>query len=84
MILFLTHKAQLFCFFSTERRVLKRKEEVDQEMALFKASSRDELQHNVLVKMKSVTGAEEDICISMLESNGYDLKTSIEAYFMQK
>ena len=47
------------------------------------ASSREEIQRNVLlVRMKSVTGStNDDICISILESNGYDLQTSIEAYF---
>ena len=44
------------------------------------SSSRDELQKNVLARMKSVTNAEDDVCIALLESNSYDLKTSIEAY----
>ena len=64
----------------TERSVLQRKDEFDM---IQKASSREEIQRNVLlVRMKSVTGAtNDDICISILESNGYDLQTSIEAYF---
>ena len=50
-------------------------------MAALKADSREELQKAVLVKMKSVTKADEDICIAMLEDNNYDLKTSIETFF---
>jgi hypothetical protein len=80
----------LFAFFHDlydilliERAVLKRKEDFEQEQDLVKADSREELQAKVLVRMKSVTGGKDDICISMLESNGYDLKTSVEAYFLQ-
>jgi hypothetical protein len=58
--------------------MLLRKDEWDYELA---ANSREELQQNVIVRMKSVTGAREDICIAMLEEHGYDLKTSIETYF---
>jgi hypothetical protein len=31
--------------------------------------------------MKSVTKADESICIALLEENNYDVKTSIEAFF---
>ena len=61
-----------------ERNVLQRRDDWD---TIKSASSREDVQKNVVVRMKSVTGANDDICISMLESNGYDLKTSIEAYF---
>lgn len=47
-------------------------------------TSRAELENAVLVKMKSVTGAEDDLCIAMLEENSYDLKTSIEAFYQQR
>lgn len=47
---------------------------------LMKATSREELEKATITKLKSVTGAKEEICVAMLESNGYDLKTSIEAY----
>jgi hypothetical protein len=33
--------------------------------------------------MKKVTGAEEDVCIAILETNSYDLKTSVETFFLQ-
>jgi len=51
------------------------------ELTTLQANSRDELQKAVLVKMKSVTNADESVCIALLESNCYDLKTSIEAFF---
>jgi UBA-like domain len=43
--------------------------------------SQDELRRSVLVKMRGVTNADETVCVSILESHSYDLKTSIEAYF---
>ena len=67
--------------FKTERSILKKKEEHDLDITATK--SREELERQVLVKMKSVTGANDDVCIAMLESNGYDLKTSIEAFFQK-
>jgi len=60
-----------------------KKDERDSEQALFKASSRDELQRAVVVKMKSVTSADEDVCVSILEDFHYDLKQSVEAFFQQ-
>ena len=66
-----------------ERAVLQRQED-QKNQALAYCSSREELQHNLIVQMKSVTGAEEDVCGSTLESNGYDLKTSIEAFYIQR
>mmetsp|Transcript_17885 Transcript_17885/g.33146 ORF Transcript_17885/g.33146 Transcript_17885/m.33146 type:complete len:122 (-) Transcript_17885:887-1252(-) len=69
--------------FSLERHILKRKEERDQDQILYKASSRDELQSSTINKMKNVTGAEEDVCVAILESNSYDLKMSIETFFLQ-
>ena len=72
----------MFLFFlKIERKVLQRKDDWD---TIKSASSREELQKNVVVRMKSVTGAKDDICISMLESNGYDLKTSIETFFNRR
>jgi hypothetical protein len=68
--------------FSVEKSIMKKKEE--RELDITATKSRDELERQVLVKMKSVTGAEDDVCIAMLESNGYDLKTSIEAFFQSK
>lgn len=63
---------------------MEKKQEREMDMMAASARSRDELERAVLVKMKSVTGAEEDVCVAMLESNGYDLKTSIEAFFQSK
>lgn len=64
----------------TEREILKKKEDRDQEYALSSSASREELRQNVLARMQSVTNASEDVCISLLESNSYDLKVSVEAY----
>jgi hypothetical protein len=60
--------------------VLKKKDEVDREIEQ-SGSNKEELERFLLVKMKSVTKASEDVCVSILENNSYDLKTSIEAYF---
>lgn len=43
--------------------------------------SHDDLKKSVVVKMKGVTNADETVCVSILESHSYDLKTSVEAYF---
>ena len=40
----------------------------------------NKIRKSVLAKMKSVTRAEEEVCISLLEDNQYDLKASIEAF----
>mmetsp|Transcript_133710 Transcript_133710/g.387108 ORF Transcript_133710/g.387108 Transcript_133710/m.387108 type:complete len:122 (+) Transcript_133710:171-536(+) len=69
--------------FSLERNVVKKLKEREADRVFVKANSRDELEKATLVKMKSVTGAKDEICVAMLESNGYDLKTSIEAYYMR-
>ena len=67
--------------FSLERAVLAKKEERDADQQLTKASSRDELLKAVIVKMKAVTNADEDVCVALLEDFGYDLKQSVEAFF---
>jgi len=69
-------------FPTTEKSIMKKKEERDLDLTVTR--SREELEQQVLVKMKSVTGAEDEVCVAMLESNGYDLKTSIEAFFQSK
>jgi hypothetical protein len=76
--------ALIFHHHVVERSVLKRKQEREHDMMLMKATSKEELQHATLTKMKSVTGAKEDVCVAMLETNGYDLKTSIETFFLEK
>jgi hypothetical protein len=65
-----------------ERAVLQKQEEQDKQSTA--SCSRQELEHNLIVQMKSVTGAGDDVCGSTLESNGYDLKTSIEAFYVQR
>jgi UBA-like domain len=74
----------LSLFSTAEKSVLKKKEERDVDSTISSTGSRDELERAMLVKMKSVTNASEDVCISMLESNGYDLKSSIETYFQSR
>jgi hypothetical protein len=69
---------------TVERNVLKRKQEREHDLMLMKATSKEELQQATLTKMKSVTGAKDDVCVAMLESNEYDLKTSIETFFLEK
>ena len=69
--------------FHIERKVIKEKEVRERDLMLRKATSREELQQASLAKMKRVTGAKDEICIALLESNGYDLKTSIEAFYLR-
>lgn len=71
----------LIFFLLLERQILKTLEEREREFSTLKADSREELRKAVLVKMKNVTNANETVCIELLESHSYDLKTSIEAYF---
>jgi hypothetical protein len=70
-----------FCIANAEKSVLEKKKEKDLELSMVSTGSREDMQRSMLIKMKSVTNANEDLCISILESNGYDLKSSIEAYF---
>ncbi|CAB9498412.1 expressed unknown protein [Seminavis robusta] len=67
--------------FALEKAVMAKKKEQDSENQLQKASSREELQKAVVVKMKAVTNADEDVCIALLEDFQYDLKPAVEAFF---
>lgn len=53
----------------------------DRLKAIRMADSEEEIKHTILAKMKSLTTADEEVCIELLESNKYDLNTSVEAYF---
>lgn len=66
--------------FSLERAVLKRFEERNRDRSLKGATSRLELEQATIAKMRNVTGAEEDVCIAILEQHGYDVTQSVEAY----
>ena len=72
-----------FFIIVAERNVLKRLVDREDDQILVKARNRSELQMATLRKMKSVTGARDDLCTTLLESNGYDLKASIEAYYLR-
>eukprot|EP00522_Entomoneis_paludosa_P013877 CAMPEP_0172447840 /NCGR_PEP_ID=MMETSP1065-20121228/7027_1 /TAXON_ID=265537 /ORGANISM="Amphiprora paludosa, Strain CCMP125" /LENGTH=116 /DNA_ID=CAMNT_0013199211 /DNA_START=68 /DNA_END=418 /DNA_ORIENTATION=+ len=65
--------------FALERKVLAAHEE--RTAAFAGGSSPDEIKKSVLTKMKSVTKAEDGVCVAILEDNQYDLKTSIETFF---
>ena len=41
----------------------------------------DNNSRSMVQRMQSVTNANEQVCVSILESSHYDLKTAIEAYF---
>jgi hypothetical protein len=62
---------------------MKRLADREDDQIIVNARNRAELQMATLRKMKSVTGARDDICTTLLESNGYDLKASIEAYYLR-
>lgn len=67
--------------FALEHEVLSKKQDRDMEYnEICKADSREELQRHLVARMKSVTNATEDVCVSYLENHSYDLKTSIEAF----
>jgi UBA-like domain len=69
-----------FALNQKEHRVLKKKGEREQEYGLSISSSRDDLRNNLLARMKSLTDASDDVCISLLQRNSYDLEVSVEAY----
>ena len=73
--------AYTFLIIFTENSVIAKKKERDAEQGLTQASSREELQQAVVVKMKAVTNADDEVCISILEDHNYDLKQSVEAFF---
>ena len=62
----------------TEKTIL---DSVDDRRRLATASSEEEIKKTVLAKMQSLTNANEHVCVELLESNKYDLHTSVEAYF---
>eukprot|EP00542_Grammatophora_oceanica_P003674 CAMPEP_0194070744 /NCGR_PEP_ID=MMETSP0009_2-20130614/88342_1 /TAXON_ID=210454 /ORGANISM="Grammatophora oceanica, Strain CCMP 410" /LENGTH=118 /DNA_ID=CAMNT_0038724031 /DNA_START=24 /DNA_END=380 /DNA_ORIENTATION=+ len=70
--------------YAVEKSVLQKKEERDLDIAATSTGSRDEIERSIMVKMKSVTKADEDVCVAVLQSNGYNLKNSIEAFFQSK
>lgn len=72
-------QSNFFCFL-IEHEVLSKKQDRDEELELYCSDSRDELQKNLVSRMQSVTHASEDVCISLLQSTSFDLKTSIETY----
>jgi len=63
-----------------ERAILDRKVSRDNNRGLEAATSREELERSTIAKMKTVTGADESICIAMLQRHGYDVEESIEAF----
>ena len=65
-------------FFHAEKAIL---DSVEDRRRLAAASSEEEIKSTVLAKMKSLTSASETVCVELLESNKYDLHTSVEAYF---
>lgn len=66
--------------FALEKAVLKREEDRESDRELKGATSRELLERATITKMKSVTGADDAICIAMLRENNYDVEESIEAY----
>ncbi|GKY91702.1 hypothetical protein MPSEU_000142000 [Mayamaea pseudoterrestris] len=67
--------------FALESQILASAKEREQSQMLTAATTPASLQETLVVKMKSITNADESICVSLLESNSYDLKSSVEAYF---
>jgi UBA-like domain len=70
------------CF--TEHEIVGSKDERAQDLSNLSSESKEELQRSVVVKMQAITKANENLCIALLEKNGYDLETSIEAFFQHK
>lgn len=65
-------------FYATEKTIL---DSVEDRRRLASSSSEEEIKKTVLAKMQSLTSASEHVCVELLESNKYDLHTSVEAYF---
>jgi hypothetical protein len=63
----------------SEKQVISRQSERLQQLQL--GESLEDLKQGVINRMKSVTNAEEDLCIAILEDNKYDLKASLDAFF---
>jgi UBA-like domain len=62
---------------------LKKLNEREADQLLQNATTREEIKAATITKMKNVTGAKDEICVAILESNGYDLKASIEAFYLR-
>lgn len=70
----------LCLLFRAERQVISRQSERQQQQ-LQLADSPEDLKQGVIARMKSVTNADEDVCVAILEDNKYDLKASLDAFF---
>ena len=79
VIFFGTFLKMLFPLVCLEHEILERKDHRHESLPA--SDSKEELQQSILVRMKSVTNAHDDVCVALLEENNYDLKTSIEAFF---
>lgn len=62
-----------------ERQVMNRQSDLQQHLQL--AESPEDLKKRLIARMKSITNAEEEVCMAVLEENKYDLKASVEAFF---
>jgi hypothetical protein len=62
-----------------EKQVISRQSERHQQLQL--GETPEVIKQGVINRMKSVTNAEEDLCIAILEDNKYDLKASLDAFF---
>ena len=70
--------------FSVERGVLEARKDRLANLQTLESDDREKLQKAILVRMESVTNADEDVCVALLESNSYDLTTSVEAFYQGK
>jgi len=66
-----------------ERAVLKRKEEREKDRGLRSSTTREAMEQATIAKMKTVTGADDAICLAMLRDHNFDVEESIEAYLEQ-
>lgn len=67
--------------FALEREVIRLCEERQEQVKELRSSGRECIKREVITRMKSVTNAGEEVCVDILETNGYDLKTSIETFY---
>lgn len=74
--------SRVFARAGLEKQVISRQSERHQQLQL--AESPDDLKQSVISRMMSVTNAEEDVCVAILEDHKYDLKASIEAFFQMQ
>lgn len=70
--------------FAVEKEVLQEHKDRMANLQTLESDNPEDLQKAILVRLKSVTNADQEVCVALLESNSYDLSTSVEAFYQGK